>query len=177
VGNIKRNLFCSIVAILSLVSILGAQSGKDSPSAPVPVQIGTARKIFISNGGGQSFATVLDQTVFNGGPDRPYNQLYAAMKAWGRYELAPSPADADLVLEISWSLADTGLRLPVLGELRLVVVDPKTPIKLWTLSEHVRGAILLGNRDKNFDEAMSTIVSRMKNLSNLVPSPAGVAGK
>jgi hypothetical protein len=177
VRNIKQGSFWWIVAVMSLVSISSAQSGKESTSAPVPVQIGTARKIFISNGGGQSFATVLDQTVFNGGPDRPYNQFFAAMKAWGRYELAPSPADTDLVLEISWSLADTGLRLPVLGELRLVVLDPKTHIKLWTLSEHVRGAILLGNRDKNFDEAMNTVVSRMKNLSNLVPSPAAVPGK
>lgn len=177
VRNIKRKFFCSIVAILTLVSGLSAQAGKESTSAPVPVQIGTARKVFISNGGGQSFETVLDQKVFNGGPDRPYNQFYADMKTWGRYDLVSSLADADLVLEISWSLADTGLRLPVLGELRLVVLDPKTHIKLWTLSEHVRGAVLLGNRDKNFDEAMNTVVSRTKNLSNLVPSPAGTASK
>ncbi|MFZ3266220.1 MAG: hypothetical protein WA172_19595 [Terriglobales bacterium] len=175
--NIKRRFLCWSVAVLSLVSISNAQAGKDSTSAPVPVQIGTARKVFISNGGGQSFETVLDQEVFNGGPDRPYNQFYAAMKAWGRYDLASSPSDAELVLEISWSLADTGLRLPVLGELRLVVLDPKTHIKLWTLSEHVRGAVLLGNRDKNFDETMNNVVSRMKNLSNLVPSPAGAASK
>ncbi len=175
--NIKRKFFCSIVAILTLVAGLSAQAGKDSPSAPVPVQIGTARRVFISNGGGESFQTVLDQKVFNGGPDRPYNQFYAAMKAWGRYDLASSASDADLVLEISWSLTDTGLRLPVLGELRLVVLDPRTHIKLWTLSEHVRGAILIGNRDKNFDESMNTVVNRMKNLSNLVPSPAGAASK
>ncbi len=175
--NTNRKFLGWILALLSLASILNAQAGKDSVSAPVPVQIGTARKIFISNGGGQSFETVIDQKVFNGGSDRPYNQFYADMKAWGRYEFVTSPADADLVLEISWSLADTGLRLPVLGELRLVIVDPKTHIKLWTLSEHVRGALLLGNRDKNFDDAMNTVVSRMKNLSNLVPSPAGVAKK
>lgn len=173
--NIKQKFFCSIVAILTLVSGLRAQAGKDSPSAPVPVQIGTAHKVFISNGGGESFETVLDQKVFNGGPDRPYNQFYADMKAWGRYDFVSSPSDADLVLEISWSLADTGLRLPVLGELRLVVLDPKTHIKLWTLSEYVRGAILIGNRDKNFDESMNTVVSRMKNLSNLVPSPAAAS--
>jgi hypothetical protein len=172
--NTKRKFLYGIVVVLSLASISFAQAGKDSVSAPVPVQIGTARRVFVSNGGGQSFETVIDQKVFNGGPDRPYNQFYAGMKAWGRYELVTSPVDADLVLEISWSLADTGLRLPVLGELRLVLVDPKTHIKLWTLSEHVRGAILIGNRDKNFDDAMNTVVSRMKNLSNLVPSPAGV---
>ncbi|HWW18785.1 MAG TPA: hypothetical protein VNY81_09205 [Candidatus Saccharimonadales bacterium] len=108
----------------------------------------------------------IDQTVFNGGPDRPYNQFYTAMKGWGRYELLPSPTDADLVLEISWALTDTGLKLPVLGQLRLVVVDPKTHVTLWNLTEYVRGAILLGNRNKNFDQTMNTIVNRMKELAS-----------
>jgi hypothetical protein len=105
--------------------------------------------------------------------NRPYNQFYEAMKTWGRHELVSSPADADLVLEISWILSDTGLRLPVLGQLRLVVVDPKTHVTLWNFTEYVRGAILLGSRDKNFDQAMNTIVSRMKNLVNPPAAPAG----
>jgi hypothetical protein len=64
----------------------------------------------------------------NGGPDRPYNQFYAAIKTWGRYEIVSYPTHADLVLEISWVLTDTGLRLSVLGQLRLVVIDPKTHV-------------------------------------------------
>ena len=136
----------------------------------MPVQIGAAQKVFISNAGGESFETVIDQTVFNGGPDRPYNEFYADVKSWGRYEIVSSPADADLVLEISWVLTDTGLKLPVLGQLRLVVVDPKTHVTLWNFTEYVRGAILLGNRDKNFDQAMNTIVGRMRSLTS--PPPA-----
>jgi hypothetical protein len=162
--------FCVIVAILELVPMLSAQQSKGPAPGPVPTQIGTAQKVFISNGGGESFETVFDETVFNGGPDRPYNQFYAAMKSWGRYELVPSPADADLVLEISWVLAGTGLKLPVLGQLRLIVVDPKTHIALWSITEYVRGAMFLSNRDKNFDQAMNTIVSRMKKL---VAPPVG----
>jgi hypothetical protein len=52
----------------------------------------------------------------------------------------------------------------------LVVIDPKTHVTLWNFTEYVRGAILLGNRDKNFDQAMTTIVNRMKILA--VPPPA-----
>ena len=52
------------------------------------------------------------------------------------------PADADLVFEISLALTDTGLKLPVLGQLRLQVIDPKTHVTLWSLIEYVRGAIL-----------------------------------
>lgn len=136
----------------------------------MPPQIAAAQKVFISNAGGSSLDAILDETIFNGGPDRPYNQFYAAMKSWGRYELVSSPADADLVLEISWSLTDTGLRLPVLGQLRLVIIDPKTHITLWNITEYVQGAMLLGNRDKNFDEAMTTVVNRLKILA--VPTAA-----
>lgn len=158
------------VAILALIPILAAQKSKGV--APVPTQIGAAQKVFISNAGGESFETVIEQTVFNGGPDRPYDQFYAAMTGWGRYVLVSSPADADLVFEISWSLTDTGLKLPVLGQLRLVVIDPKTHVTLWNFTEYVRGALRLGNRDKNFDQAMNTIVNRMKKM---VGAPAATA--
>ena len=136
-----------------------------------------AQKAFISNAGGESFESVINETVFNGGPDRPYNQFYASMKNWGRYELVSSPADADLVFEISWVLTDTGLKLPVLGQLRLVVIDPKTHVTLWNFTEYVRGAMLLGNRDKNFDQAMTTIVNRMKILAAPLPAPAAALRK
>ncbi len=75
-------------------------------------------------------------------------------------------------VRISWALTDTGLRLPILGELRLVIIDPKTHVTLWTLVEHVRGAVLLGNRDKNFDQAMNTVVKRLKAVA---ASPTTVA--
>jgi len=77
-------------------------------------------------------------------------------------------------LEISWALTDTGLRLPVLGQLRLVIIDPKTHVTLWNVTEYVRGAVLLGNRDKNFDQAMNTVVARLKGLT-APPSPTADA--
>ena len=161
---LKRYIFCAVMALF-LVPLLNAQQSKPPASAPVPAQIAAAQKVFISNAGGESFDAVIDQTVFNGGPDRPYNQFYATVKAWNRYELVSSPSDADLILEISWALTDTGLRLPVLGQLRLVIIDPKTHVTLWNVTEYVRGAILLGNRDKNFDQAMNTVVNRLKRLA------------
>src|SRR5260221_13008454 len=88
----------------------------------------------------------------------------ADMKSWGRYELVSSPAASDLVVEVSWILSDTGLRLPVLGQLRVTILDPRMHITLWTFNEYVRGAIFLGNRKKNFDQAMRTIMERIKKL-------------
>jgi hypothetical protein len=164
--------FCAAVVLLGLATGADAQQPKGSASAPVPPQILAAHRVFVSNGGGESFEAVIGETVFNGGPDRPYNQFYAAMKDGGRYELESSPADADLVLEVSWALSDTGLRLPVLGQLRLIVIDPKTHIVLWTFTQYVRGAVLLGNRDKNFDQAMTTVVNHLK----LLAAPSAAAG-
>ena len=160
------------VAVLGMVPGLSALQAKYPAPAPVPPQIASAKKVFISNAGGESFEDVIDQTVFDGGPDRPYNQFYAAVKNWGRFDIVSSPADADLVLEISWVLTDTGLRLPVLGQLRLMIIDPRTHVTLWNLTEYVRGAILLGNRDKNFDQAMTTILNRMKLLAVPAATPA-----
>ena len=158
----KFLVFGVMVGILALVPVSRAEQFKAPATAPVPPQIPAAHSVFIANGGGESLDTVIDQTVFNGGPDRPYNEFYAAMKGSGHYQIADSPAAADLVFEISWNLSDTGLKLPVLGQLRLLVIDPKTNVTLWILTEYVRGAILLGNRDKNFDYAMTSIVNRIR---------------
>jgi hypothetical protein len=174
--TIPRWSFRRTLAILGLAAGLSAQQLKGPAPAPVPPQISAAQKVFISNAGGESLETVIDETVFDGGPDRPYNQFYAAIKSWGRYEIVSSPADATLVFEISWVLTDTGLRLPILGQLRLVVIDPKTHVTLWNVTEYVRGAILLGNRDKNFDQAMNTIVGRMKVIASPLTPTADAAG-
>ena len=167
---IRKLLYvCSTLTLFGLLPLLSAQKSKESPVAPVPAQIADARKVFIANDGGLSFEYIIDQTIFNGGPDRPYNQFYASMKEWNQREIVSSPADADLVLQVSWVLSDTGLKLPVLGELQVLVIDPKTHVTLWNITEYVRGAILLGNRDKNFDHAMTMVVNRLKTLMSPTP--------
>ena len=169
--SVQLQILCVALAALTSVPAAYPQKAQAPAPAPVPPQITAARSVFISNAGGESLDTVTDQTVFNGGPDRPYNEFYAAMKAWGRYQLATSPESADLVFQISWTLSDTGLKLPVLGQLRLLIIDPKTQVTLWSFTEYVRGAVLLGNRDKNFDSAMNAIVGRMK-VQESTPAPA-----
>lgn len=172
--SLRLTVGVALAMLASGLAIAQKSKAPPYPPAPIPPQIAAARKVFISNAGGESFETVFDQLVFNGGPDRPYDEFYAAMKDWGRRELVASPADADLILEISWVLTDTGLRLPVLGQLRLLMIDPKTHTTLWNITEYVRGAVLLGNRDKNFDQAMHVVVTRAQRL--LVPEqPASAA--
>ena len=164
--------FFALFIFSTIAAIATAQQPKAPPVAPIPAQIASAQRVFISNTGGASFETVIDQTVFDGGPDRPYNEFYALMKDWGRFQIVSSPGDADLVFAIGWVVTDTGLRLPVLGELHAVVIDPRTHVTLWSLTQYVRGALLLGNRDKNFDQAMSMILNRLKTLASPAPASA-----
>lgn len=160
------------------VSMLMAETKPIAP-APIPAQIATAKKIFIANAGGDE--RWHDAPIFSGGTDRPYNQFYAAIKASGRYELVGSPAEADLIFEIQFLLPTAELAASR-GEafapdafdpqFRLVIRDPKTNALLWGFTEHVQGAILQGNRDKNFDRAAALI---FEDLQDLLARSAAVA--
>jgi hypothetical protein len=175
---IKLRSLPLVLAFLVCAPGIAARRVDKSPMAPAPAppQIAAAQKVFISNGGGIDIDNAGGLTVIKGGPDRPFNEFYAAMTSWGRYDLVSTPSDADLVLEISFALSDTGLQqwqmqgafsanVTVLGPLRLTILDPKTHVVLWTIVEYVPAAILLGNRDKNFDESMNTLVGRLKKLA------------
>jgi hypothetical protein len=99
-----------VIGILSLPR-LSAEKPKDPvPSAPVPSPITAARKVFISNAPGNNLPPSL------GGPDRTYNEFYAAMKGWGHYQLVAAPSDADLILEISSPVRYPELAAPVLRD-------------------------------------------------------------
>ena len=155
------------VVLMALTPVLApaAPPSKDVTPAPVPAQIGAARKVFIANGGMEYNPNGQKLGVYGGGPDRSYDQFYAAMKSWGRYELAGSPGDADLVLEISFSnptVSWAGLFTD--PQLRLVIADPRTRVPLWTFIRHLEIAGRQENRDKNFDKAMDDIVASLKNL-------------
>ena len=158
---------------------LRAQGQKVSVPAPLPSQIFTARKVFVSNAGGDSLGE------YSGGPNRAYDELYGALKGWGRYELVAAPADAELVLEIRFAtrivaedVSGGGLgHAAVSGNtvkdphLRLAIFDLKTHVLLWTFIEHVQNARLQGNRDKNYDLAMAALVNDIKNVAGQ-PAPA-----
>jgi hypothetical protein len=155
------------------VTLLAAGEPKQTAAGPIPTQISSAKKVFIANGGeNQPF---YNETLFNGGSERAYDQFYAGMKAAGRYELVSTPADADLLFEIELTVLRAGPRVsqepsvfgdvPYDPQFRLVIRDPKTNAMLWTLIEHVQWAILQGNRDKNFDQAAARIVNDVQGLA------------
>jgi hypothetical protein len=167
---VRAVLFVSLSMSLFGGRLYATQKSKLAPSAPIPSLILSAKKVFVANGGG-------DESLFGpqytGGPDRLYDEFYAGMKSWGRYELVGSPEDADLVFEIRLKVMQPHRSEPLGGDnnqaydsqFQLAIRDVKTHVILWGLTEHAQTAILQGNRDKNFEQALAAILSELRRIA------------
>ena len=143
---------------LALVSASAIFAQQQFADAPVPAQILSAKHIFISNASGESIMPP-------GTGDLAYNEFYAAMKSWGHYEIVASPGDADLVFEIRFVLAPMNNTTTRDFEFRTVILDPKSHVVLWAFSESVPQAANKTKSRQLFDQAMSTLVNDVKQLT------------
>ena len=157
-------LFCPFLAV--------AQSAPSaSPTAPVPAELLSGKKIFVSNAGADSG---LFPHPFSGDPSRGYNQLFAALHGLGLYELVSSPSQADLVLELSLVAPNGpkeankqyGSADPV-PMFRLVVYDRPSHYVLWTFTDSIDIAFKQQTHDRNFDESISTLVAEFQALTRV----------
>jgi hypothetical protein len=164
--------FLGFAMMLPTTAAVLAQAVAIAPAAPLPSQILTAKKVFISNAGSGA-----DRQLWSGGPDRPYNEFYAAIRSSGQYEIVATPADADLVLEISFAdpltdvsgSKDSGASSSGTPQLKLVLVDPKTRIILWTLY----GKPSMGHLQKGRDQALVDTIGKLAgDLKALTVQPA-----
>jgi hypothetical protein len=163
---VKLAVLCVLCQMgLLWVPISRSQQAADPHVAPVPAQISSGRRVFISNASGEGAAP-------SGVPDLTYNEFYADIKSWGRYEIVSAPAEADLVFEIRFTsqLGPTStLGRPGGSEqdfqFRLVILDPKTRIVLWAFTESVPQAASHAASRKKFDDAMTAIVNDVKKLA------------
>ena len=166
----QAKALATLAVVSSLFTGFVRAQGKLVEPAPIPTQISAAKRVFIANAGGDD--NVVVEELFSGGPDRAYNQFHAAMKSAGRYDLVGSPAEADLLFEIRftvirdrrttgvWSSGDANDAV-----FRLEIRDPKMNALLWAYNEHMEWAILESNRNKNFDQALARIVTDVAGLS------------
>jgi hypothetical protein len=174
-GNLliwARGILRVLCAIgLLLPPLLGEQQPKDAaPPAPVPTPIATAKKVFIANAPGDNLPASL------GGPDRTYNEFYAAIRSWRRYELVGNPAGADLIFEISFAnpIVDVNVMSTAGGGstsdrvLRLVIVDAKSHVPLWWFTESFATKSGFSHRketlDTNFDRSIAALVDDVRKL-------------
>ena len=134
------------------------KAGQSFTPGPVPPQISSAKKIFIAND--VPDAPPPGMSGYSGGPSRPYDQFYTAVKNWGHYEITATPNDADLVLEIHLIIGHK-----VADQLRLNVRDPKSNVLLWSLDQKINAAVLAGSREKNFNQAMQKLMAQLTQLA------------
>ena len=172
--SLARVVGAWFAVFLLQVGFAVAGDSKPVATAPIPTQIASAKKVFIANAGeNQPF---YNEPMFNGGSERAYDLFYASMKAWGKFELVGSPAEADLILEIEFTVPKAGPKVaqemnllagdvPYDPQFRLVIRDPRTSALLWAVTEHVQWAILQGNRDKNFDQALVRLAFDAQSLA------------
>jgi hypothetical protein len=137
-------------------------------AAPVPRAMATAKTVFVSNAGVDAG---LFPHPFSGGADRAYNEFYAELQAWGRFKLVGDPSAADLVLELRLTAPNgpqnadksKGASDP-LPMFRVAVIDRATHFDLWAVSESVDAANRQKTHDKNFDDAINSLVEDLKHL-------------
>jgi hypothetical protein len=153
-SNVLRAILCLIVSVTTAGIPLFAEEPPAPPPAPLPGQILAAKKVFISNGGQDSW---LDYDPKHD-PSLTYNEFYGDIKSWGKYELVSTPADADVVFEIHLLFQDHLLQL------RLLILDPRSHITLWTLNQNTSVANRDATARKNFDKAVNALVEALKVL-------------
>jgi hypothetical protein len=167
--------YCSAlcVALLSATAAI-AQQPAYTEAGPIPPAITAAKTIFISNAGADSG---LFPEPFTGDSNRAYTQLYAALKASGKYDLVSDPSEADLVLELQLTAPNgpsrgskvNGASDPV-PMFRLVIYDRKTHYVLWALTESIEIAFLQKTHDRNFDQALMDLTYGFERITGKLPA-------
>jgi hypothetical protein len=133
--------------------------------APVPTQIAAARTIVLVNNGADANFPITAQDA--------YNRVYAALQAWGHFQLVSSPDQADLVFQLRDIAPVTGVYGDRAGTyainspaFQLAIKDPKSNVTLWTVNSPVQIAGRKAARAHWLDIAVTNLVSRVKVLAN-----------
>jgi len=172
--------FGAIIAVTLVIlqfSTSVAGQAKQSTAAPVPAQILTAKKVFICNGGGDEMAE--NDPIFSGGPDRAYNEFYAGVKSWNRFEIVDSPSAADLLLLVRQEVLTVSLGGKAGASdtplFHLEIRDPRTNALLWGFHVHGEFGLGQGNSDRNFDQAVDRLLNDLRTLGAGQPGPSAAA--
>ena len=149
---------------ITTVVVVAAQQPSNPTPAPIPAPIFSARKVFISNATGE---IPLPQEDL----DLAYNEFYASIKNWGRYEIVADPSGTDLIFEIRfhYSVGPTGVTDGNGGsteafQLQLTILDSKTHTILWALSKNIPQSHDKIRNRQYFDQTMGALVDGLKKL-------------
>ena len=145
-----------------------------SMDGPIPPELAHPGRIFVTNGNSD---IARFSYTFTGDPARAYTEFYKALATSGDYQLVGQPDQADLVLVVSTSTrpmfgyngGDASASQPCL---RILVIDRRTAIPIWTMIQPIDFALFHKNRDKAFERAMQRLVGEFEAFTNTAPQAA-----
>lgn len=146
------------------ISLTASARRKPVARAPLPAVVSNAKKAFLTNGGGSSLA---------------FDEFYSQMKQWGRFELVGSPSDADIIIDLRYTVEDHGphiwsatntytgqtsvySRELVDPQLILSIYDSSTKNLVWSATDHRRLARLEKNREKETIKSADRLVQGLR---------------
>ena len=145
-------------------------------NAPVPPQITSAHRIFLSNDGAD--------TDFPGTAEEAYTAVFNALKSWGHYELVSSPDQADLLFKLHEAAPVTGVVGGGEGyasyaitspAFQLTISDAHTGAHLWTVTSPVNLSYKRRDRARWYGLSVTNLISRVKVVSGGPLTPTETA--
>ena len=143
--------------LLAVAPMLSAQA---TPSH-IPAQITSARTVFLSNNLGAPLADT----------DKIFNEIYAAVQQQARFTIVTDPQDADLLLQ--FSLVNRGNAVSgVLQTITLQIIDRKTQVILWSVSDSGQTKAIYGSEDRNLNkyDVVDSVLAYLKIIASPQPT-------
>jgi len=118
----------------------------------------------------------------SGGSEIPYNIFTGGIDGWGRYMIVDSPAQADIIIDITspdddrsahpnsdskTKVKGSGPPEPTNtanydGPIRVVVSDARTHLTLWAASEQPKGGFRARARDEHIVESAQRLLAKFR---------------
>jgi hypothetical protein len=143
------------IAILLLAAL--PLCSQTPPAAPIPAQLATAKSVFLANAGSTPANNQVAIEV--------YNAVYQGLAAGNRYHLTSTPADADLIFELSEISVFEGENSTGAEYIQIVIRDAKSQSLLWSTSEGIEIAFRGKTAVKNIAEAAAKITADLNALA------------
>jgi hypothetical protein len=169
----SRNALCGFAVVASTLFFSSAAVSQRSVDpagpAPVPAQVLTARRVFIGNGGSDSYG---GESYFR----RAYESFYRAIEDWGHYQIEDSTRFADVAFVIRFAnpivdrpdatnAHDPNREWIYDPQLDLSINDATTGLTLWRITEHIEPGDNRDDDNRHFDEAVTRLVDDVKRLT------------
>jgi hypothetical protein len=164
----------NLPALSQTSSSSASNAQKPALNAPVPAQIASSHRIFLSNLGGDA--------NFPADSTQVYNDIYKALETWGRYQLVSSPDQADLIFQLrevstlnTYYGNDDNTYTVNSPTFQLTIVDPKTSVTLWTITSPVTLAGSKQTLARWLSISETNLVSRIKVVAGESLAPTETA--